>query len=56
MSRSKSEIAHIEFADFQVAEVNSIEVVVNLFKTNIFATKNLADEDATLMPTNVACM
>jgi hypothetical protein len=34
--RSKSQVADIELADFQVAEVDSIEVVVNFFKTNVF--------------------
>lgn len=54
--RSESQVIDIEFADLQVAEVDSIEVLFNLFKSDVFATEDLADEDPTLVPAYVACI
>jgi hypothetical protein len=44
----------IEFADFQVAEVDSIEVSFDFFQPDIFVTKDLAYEYTVLVPTDIA--
>ena len=53
---SESQIADIESADFQVAEIDSVKGVVNFFQTNVFAPENLADEDPVLMPADILCI
>lgn len=53
---SESQVIDIELSDFQIAEVNPIEVLFNLFKSDVFAPKDLTNEDATLMPADVSCI
>lgn len=54
--RSESQVVDIKLADFQIAEVDSVDFLFNLFKSDVFATEDLTDEDPTLMPTDVSCI
>jgi hypothetical protein len=54
--RPESQIADIELANFQVAEVDSIEVVVNFFETDVLSSEHLTYKDAAFVPTDVACI
>ena len=53
-SRPEPQVADIELADFQIAEVNSVEVLFNLFKSDVFAPEDLTDENPALMPADVS--
>lgn len=53
---SEPQIVDIKLAYFKIAEVDFVEVVFNLFQTDVFPTEDLADEDAALVPTDVACI
>lgn len=52
--RSESQVVGIEFAGLQAAEVDSIEVPFNLFKSYVFTSENLTDEDRALVPADIA--
>ncbi len=60
MSRTKPwpepKIVDIELPYFKIAKVDFVEVVVDLFQTDVLPTENLADEDPALVPTDVACI
>lgn len=55
-ARSESQVVDIELADFQIAEVNSVKVLVNLVKSDVFTPEDLTDEDPTFVPANVPCV
>jgi hypothetical protein len=44
-SWSKSQVTDIKFTDFQTAEIHAIEVLLNLFEPDVFATKDFTDKD-----------
>jgi hypothetical protein len=55
-SWSESQDADIEFADFQTAEIHTIEVLFDLFESSVFTTKDLIDEETALVPVDIACI
>jgi len=50
----ESQLRHIEFAEFDVAEVDSEEFLVHLLETEVFKREHLADKDPILVPAYVS--
>jgi hypothetical protein len=53
---SVPKIVDIELAYFKITKVDFVEAVFDLLQTDVFPTGNLADENAALVLTDVACI
>jgi hypothetical protein len=46
----------IELTQFSVTEENAVYVLIHLLKPNLFVTENSANENSTLVPTDVSAV